>query len=88
MAKVFPLFLVVVLAVSVLLFAIPTQEQAANAYVNGDTNLMQYQVADTTQFDNIPCVHDKGYKFQFDVNSGYVPFGNLMVAVKDKNKRV
>lgn len=74
MAKVLPLFLVVlVLASSVLLLAIPTQEQSANAYVNNDTNIMQYQLDNYTAFVDIPRVNNQGYKFQFDVN-GYLPF--------------
>ena len=82
MAKVFPLFLVVVLAVSVLLFAIPTQEQAANAYVNNDTTIMQYQVDNTTSFENIPATSAYAYKFQFDFSSGYKPFSFLAVVLK------
>lgn len=84
MAKVFPLFLVIlVLAASVLLFAIPTQEQPANAYVNGDTDIMQYQMGDYTAFINIPYELGFGYKFQFDVNTGSLPFELCFIALAD-----
>lgn len=90
MTKVFPLVvvLVVVLAVAVPCFAIPPQEQAANAYVNNDTTIMQYQVDNTTSFENIPATSVRSYKFQFDFNSGYEPFYAFVVGLESAGEMV
>ncbi len=88
MAKVFPLFLVIfVLAVSVSLFAIPIQEQSANAEVYPNVNATHYQIGyDIGQpymsFYYIPrsCGGlSNGFEIVFDINTSYKPFDFVQV---------
>lgn len=85
MAKVFPLFLVaLVLVVSVsLFFAIPIQEQPANALIYYPDSVYSYQAGDLLYFRNIPRTHSNGasngFRIVFDVNTSYVPFHHIDV---------
>lgn len=85
MARKVALFLVpFVLAVTVLCFAIPLQ-QSANAYVNDDTNIMQYQFFGKTAFENIPYRDNYGFSIQFDVNTGFIPFKEINIYLDGVN---
>lgn len=88
MAKVLPLFLVVlVLASSVLLLAIPTQEQPASAEIYPGRDVTDYQIGYDVgtpymSFYYIPRSVDglsNGFEIVFDINTSYKPFDYVEV---------
>ena len=88
MAKVFPLFLVVlVLAVSVLFFMIPTQEQSVYADIYPNRDVTDYQIGYDVgtpymSFYYIPRTVDgcsNGFEVVFDINTSYKPFDYVQV---------
>lgn len=72
--KLLILIVLLVLIVCIGIFAVK-QEQQADAYVNGDTSIMQYQRVlepygwEMAAFDNIPNDGIYGYSFVFHINS-------------------